>query len=185
MADAPRFRSSIETTLARQPDAALTLADESTLAKFLVRAGESSAAADRLGAGFGSSRKHDDVLVAGVRPGEWLLIGSESGVEAVIASVPLVDHVTVVDLTHGRALVRLTGADATRALEKVCSLDWTDPMTPDGAATSASVAKVTCDVLRDDIAGVPSYLLVFDRSYGQYLFDALADAASEFGVGGT
>ena len=38
-------------------------------------------------------------------------------------------------------------------LEKVCSLDWSDPMTPDGAVASASVAKVTCDIARNDVDG--------------------------------
>lgn len=184
MDDAPTFQSSIGATLPRESGATLTLADESTLAKWLVRAEPGSAAAAALGAAFGTTEIRDDALVAGVRPDEWLLLGSDSGVEAVVTSVPLDGHVTLVDWTHGRAAVRLTGARATRALEKVCALDWTDPMTPDGAVTSASVAKVTCDVVRNDIAGVPSYVLVFDRSFGQYLYDALADAASEFGVGG-
>ena len=67
-------------------------------------------------------------------------------------------------------------------LEKVCSLDWSDPMTPDGAVASASVAKVTCDIARNDVDGTPSYLVFCDRSFGQYLFDALIDAGNEFGL---
>ena len=56
-------------------------------------------------------------------------------------------------------------------------------MSPDGAATSASVAKITCDVIRADIDDDPSYLIACDRSYGQYLFDALLDAGAEFDIG--
>ena len=55
-------------------------------------------------------------------------------------------------------------------------------MTPDGAAFRSSVAKVVTDVVRDDEDGSPSYLLHCERSYGQYLFDALLDAGDEFGV---
>ena len=90
---------------------------------------------------------------------------------------------SVIDHTHSRALFRLTGADAASLLEKVCSLDWSDAMTPDGAVVSASIAKVTCDLTRQDHDGEPSYLIACDRSFAQYLFDALLDAGTEFGIG--
>lgn len=184
MADTPTYRSPIVTPLDRVAGAALTLGDESSLAKYGIRAQPGSAAADELGVDFGSSAERDGTLIIGIRPDEWLLLGSETGVEEVVKAVPLDGHVTLVDVTHGRAAIRLTGTVTTSALEKVCALDWSDPMTPDGAATSASVAKVTCDVVRNDISGVPSYLVLCDRSFGQYLYDALADAAAEFGVSG-
>ena len=31
--------------------------------------------------------------------------------------------------------------------------------------------------------GTPAYLVACDRSFGQYLFDALLDAGDEFGIG--
>jgi sarcosine oxidase gamma subunit len=71
-------------------------------------------------------------------------------------------------------------------LAKVCAIDLADPVTPDGAAFRSSVARVVTDVTRDDQARpsgtVPSYLLGCERSYGQYLFDALLDAGTEFGI---
>jgi sarcosine oxidase subunit alpha len=88
----------------------------------------------------------------------------------------------VIGFTHGRSLFRVSGAPVTALLEKVCSLDWSDTITPDGAVVSASVALVTCDIIRSDTEGEPSYLLVCDRSYGQYLFDSLIDAGGEFGI---
>lgn len=91
-------------------------------------------------------------------------------------------HASVVDWTHGRAAFRLSGAPAASALEKVCSIDWSDNMTPDGAVVSASVAGAGCDIVRNDATGAPSYLILCDRSFGQYLFDAILDACAEFGV---
>jgi len=61
-------------------------------------------------------------------------------------------------------------------------LDWSDAMTPNGAVASASVAKVTCDIARCDGDSAPSYMIFCDRSFGQYLFDALIDAGEEFGL---
>ena len=89
---------------------------------------------------------------------------------------------TAVDLTSARALLRLTGAPADRLLAKVCAIDLDDRVTPDGSAFRSSVAKVVTDVIRDDQAGIRSYLLHCDRSYGQYLCDALLDAGAEFDI---
>lgn len=182
MADPPVFRSSI--AAAAGPAAgALRPADESAATKMVVRADPDSVAAAHLGVGFASSRAVGDALVIGQRPGEWQVLGPAAAVAAVLGGLDDSGHVSVVDLTHGRSLIRLTGADAPRALEKVCSIDWSDVMTPDGAAVSASVAKVTCDIVRRDRDGLRSYLLSCDRSLGQYLFDALVDACGEFGDG--
>jgi len=182
--DPPDFRSSIRTTLGRQDRTALTLADESALSKWLVRADARSRTAVALATPFGSGSERGGVLIACSRPDEWLLLGPETEIEALVLGLPAADHVSLIEWTHARAAIRLTGVIATRALEKVCALDWSDAMTPDGAVTSASVAKVTCDVVRNDLAGVPSYVVLCDRSFGQYLYDALADAADEFGVSG-
>ncbi len=130
---------------------------------------------------FGSSRLDDDVTVAGVRPGEWLVIGPSPAVEAAVGALDLTGFAHAVAITHGRVCIRVTGDTAPRMLEKVCSLDLADHMTPDGAATSASVAKVTCDLVRRDHDGERSYLLLADCSYRRYLLDALRDAAAEFG----
>ena len=164
----------------------LTLTDASATVKWLVRADAQGSAATRLATPFGSSRQDPaGALVLGSRPGEWVLLGTSEAVAEVVDSLEGLkpaDFVTALDWTHGRALFRVAGLNAPRMLEKVCSLDWSDPMTPDGAVASASVAKVTCDIARNDADGTPSYLIFCDRSFGQYLFDALVDAGNEFGI---
>ena len=94
--------------------------------------------------------------------------------------------VRAIDITHGRALVRLTGADAARLLAKVCAIDLRKSKTPNGAAFRSSVAKLVTDVVRDDIEVqgqvLRSYLLHCERSSGQYFYDALLDAGREFGI---
>ena len=135
-----------------------------------------------MSAPFGTSRTEAGVLIVGQRPDEWILLGRATAVGALVDSLDRAGHVSVVDGTHSRALFRLAGADAALVLEKLCSLDWADHMTPDGAAVSASVAKVTCDIVRNDLEDTPSYLISCDRSYGQYLFDVFLDAGQEFGI---
>lgn len=176
------FTSPITRTYDRAEDAALTLADDTDQAKFVVRAADGTAARKALAVPFGQSRADGDVLVAGSRPDEWMLLGPHAAVASMVADLPTTGHVSVVDWTHGRAAFRLSGEVATSALEKICGIDWSDNMTPNGAVTSASVAVVTCDLIRNDIADTPSYLILCDRSFGQYLFDAIIDASDEFGV---
>ena len=186
MAESPAFESPVVRSYETAPGGSLMLSDASATTKWLVRGGSDGAAADRLAVPFGSSHPTEGgALVLGSRPGEWIILGTAGAVAEVVSGLEGLDSsdfVSALDWTHGRALFRINGADAPRMLEKVCSLDWSDPMTPDGAVASASVAKVTCDIARNDMDGTPSYLIFCDRSFGQYLFDALIDAGDEFGI---
>jgi len=168
----------------RESAAALTLGDASAVTKLLVRADPEGAVASELPA-LGRADRAGDVLRVGSGPGEWLLLSSVQSPHEVADPVQAATDaglVSVVDLTHGRALVRLTGADAARALAKVCAVDLTDAKAPDGTALRSSVASLTTDVVRDDRAGARSYLLHCERSSGQFLFEALLEAGAEFGV---
>jgi heterotetrameric sarcosine oxidase gamma subunit len=161
--------------------AALRIVDCAPLAKLLVRADPDSAAAGRLGARFGrAQREPGGPLIVGSGPGEWLMLGACGAAGTLAAQMP--PPCSVVDLTHARALLRLTGANAPRLLEKVCAIDLDDRSTPDGSAFRSSVAKLVTDVVREDNEGVRSYWLHCEWSSGQFLFDALLDAGNEFGV---
>lgn len=160
----------------------LTLSDISHTAKVLVRADVDSPAAQTLAVGFGSLRTEGETIVSGSRPDEWMILGTAEGVASIAGSLDTNGHVSVIDWTHGRAMFRLTGQAASSVLEKVCSLDFSDNMTPDGAVVSASVAKVSCDLARNDVSGSPSYLILCDRSFGQYIFDTIVDAGTEFTI---
>lgn len=187
MADLIPFESPVTKTYdflqvgpGRETAAPLTLSDLSSTGKTILRADPSAAA--RVGVGFGASVAAGDLLVCGQRPGEWMLMGPTADAQAFADGLGLDGFYSVVIHTHSRALFRLTGERAASVLEKVCSLDWSDDMTPDGAAASATVARVVCDIVRNDVSGVRSYLIACDRSFGQYLFDALVDAGWEFAL---
>lgn len=170
----------------RRSTAPLRLQDGAPLAKVVVRAEQRGRAADALGVRFGQAERDDaGTLVVGSGPGEWMLLGAPGSAEALVgrmAALPDDRLVSAVDVTHGRALMRLTGADAAALLAKVCAVDLSDRMTPNGSAFRSSVAKLATDVVRDDCDGTPSYLLHCERSSGQYLFDALLDAGAEFDI---
>jgi heterotetrameric sarcosine oxidase gamma subunit len=194
-------------------DAPLTITDCTPLAKVHLRAPWNGALAKALGVPFGrAGRDIEDGaspdgaspdgaspdgaspdrawLVVGSGPGEWFVLappGAASPVAgwlgAVAADSAPEEFVSVVDLTHGRALMRITGPDAAELMARLCGADLSDDMAPDGAALRSAVAGVATDIVRDDRAGVPSYLLHCERSSGQYLFGALVSAGEPLGIG--
>jgi heterotetrameric sarcosine oxidase gamma subunit len=171
---------------ARRSDAELRIMDCTPLAKVLVRASADGEVARSLGVPFGrAARDEHGTLVVGSGPGEWLLLappGAGAAVAGRVEEVPAEGLVSVFDATHGRALVRISGAQTLDLLAKVCGIDFSEEVTPDGAAFRSSVAKLVTDVVRDDRDRERSYLLHCERSSGQYLFDALIDAGDEFGI---
>jgi len=177
------FKSPIAHGPISAPDGSVSLEDETSTTKVVVRAAAGTAAAADLGVPYGQSRlRADGTLVCGTRPGEWTLFAAAGRAAEVAASVDTDGFVNVIDITHGRAMMRVSGPKATAMLAKVCNIDLTDDMAPDGAVFSGSVAKVTCDLLRSDWRGEASYLISCERSFGSYLFAALADASTEFGA---
>ena len=173
----------------RRASGALTLTDCTPLTKVQLRAPVGGEVAAWLGVPFGrAARDPDGTLVVGSGPGEWLLLAPpgqagalEPGLDKAAAQAPG-ESVTSVDLTHGRALIRLNGRPAAGVLAKVCGIDLSDGITPDGAAFRTSVAALATDVIRDDRGGTPCYLLHCERSSGQYLFGAILRAGAEFGI---
>jgi heterotetrameric sarcosine oxidase gamma subunit len=180
-------------------EAALTIADCTPLAKVHLRAPWNGAMAKALGVPFGRADRdgaspEGGWLVVGSGPGEWHVLAPPGAAAAVTDWLATVaadaagdEFVSMTDLTHGRALVRVTGPDAAGLLARLCGADLHDDMAPDGAALRSGVAGVATDVIRDDTmidgAAVPSYLLHCERSSGQYLFGALVSAGESLGIG--
>ncbi|MPY85258.1 MAG: FAD-dependent oxidoreductase [Actinophytocola sp.] len=173
---------------ARRSQAGLTLADHTPLAKIGIRARHDGAVAEALGTGYGRSvRDNGSAVVVGSGPGEWLVLGAPGGQDKLLSRMRDLtentgEFATVIDQTHGRALIKLSGERAADLLAKVCSVDLSDAAVPDGAALRTSVAKLVTDIIRHDDNHAPGYLLHCERSSGQYLFDALLDAGTEFDI---
>jgi heterotetrameric sarcosine oxidase gamma subunit len=171
---------------ARRSAAGLRITDCTPLAKVLVLASTNGEVAGTLGVPFGRALSDArGTLVVGSGLGEWLLLAAPGTSAAVTERVERVKDerlVNIFDITHGRALVRITGPRTPDLLAKVCAIDFTDEVTPNGAAFRSSVAKLVTDVVRDDRDGEFSYLLHCEWSSGQNLFDALIDAGDEFGI---
>lgn len=143
------------------PVAELTLTDLSQAPKWRVFAGYDKVRP-------GTSTKSRAVLMWSVSPNEWTILGDRPS--------------DSVDLTHVRAMFRLTGDEAATVINRVCGLDLDDGMFPNGAAARTLFAGVATEIVRDDESEVPSYLLLPSRSFSTYLLEVILDAGAEFGI---
>jgi heterotetrameric sarcosine oxidase gamma subunit len=146
----------------RGPVADLLLTDESATPKWRVFEWH-----DEVRPGLSDSST--GALVWSVSPGEWTALGDRPEGETV-------------DLTDVRAMFRLTGERAADLINRICGLDLTDGMFPDGAAARTLLAGVATEIVRDDQGDDPSYLILPSRSFGVYLRDVIEDAGAEFGL---
>lgn len=141
----------------------LTLVDLSSTPKWRVFAGHESVRP-------GAVSRSGNRLVWSVSPGEWTVLGDRPD--------------NAVDLTHVRAMFRLTGDDAATVINRVCALDLSDGIFPNGAAARTLFAGVATEIVRDDEDDTRSYLLLPSRSYNVYLLEVIHDAGAEFGLNG-
>ncbi len=86
----------------------------------------------------------------------------------------------VTDVTDGRAEIRVVGPSSPVLLSKVCGLDFSDEAFSDGEAAQTSVAKTNMLVLRRDLGSLPAYSLIGRRSLGDYVWQVLAEAGTEW-----
>ncbi|MDP3984603.1 MAG: hypothetical protein Q8Q52_06350 [Acidimicrobiia bacterium] len=128
----------------------------------------------------GNSKHSNGRLVWSVSPGEWTVLEPRPEPDQPEHDQP--EHDQVVDLTHVRAMFRVTGKDGPGLLAKLCALDLGDDMFPNGAAARTLVAGVATELVRDDEGEVRSYLVLPSRSFGRYILDVIRDAGEEFGL---
>lgn len=162
----------------------VTVVDLSSWTKVHVRS-DDAAPAKALGTPFGRISRSDDRIVVGSGPGEWLVLAAPGrGRETVDALVRDAgsSFTTVIDQTHGRALMRVHGPRTLDLLRRLTAMDLDDRFLPDGAAFRTSLARVVTDIVRDDLDGEPSYLLHCERSSGQYLAECLLAAGQDYGA---
>jgi methylglutamate dehydrogenase subunit D len=113
-----------------------------------------------------------------VAPGRYMAIGQDSGLaERLEAAIPITDG-TVVDLTHGRAGLRVTGVPAADLLQKGLSFDLNIDAFPPMAATNGGLHHMSVTVIRLDADVFDVFVMT---SLAGSLWDWVTDAAVEYG----
>ena len=90
--------------------------------------------------------------------------------------------VTVTDLTHALADLRLIGPAAPGVLRRVCGLDFTNTAFPNHSARQSSLAKTRQLILRRDFGPLPAYTIIGARSLAAYVWGVLMEAGHDDGL---
>jgi heterotetrameric sarcosine oxidase gamma subunit len=158
------------------------------MAKVHVRTTGDGAVSSTIGTRFGRAAWLNGRLVVGSGPDEWLVLGPPGRAAEIAAELKdalrdaTPDPAVVVDLTHGRALLRISGPETMTLLSRVTAVDLDDRLVPNGSALRTSLARVVTDLVRDDHDGSPSFLVHCERSSGRYLQQSLLAAGSDLGA---
>ena len=116
-----------------------------------------------------------------VQPDAWLLIAPRGpeGDLARAAKAACGDAAAVVDQSHGRCVIALSGARAAWVLGKLCRIDLHPRAFQPGQVAVTPVAGLSCIVHQRDAE--PSYDLVVSASFARSFAVALLHAAEETG----
>lgn len=90
--------------------------------------------------------------------------------------------VTVTDVTHGLADIRVMGPQTQALLRKICALDTSENAFPNMTAAQTSVAKTKQLLIRRDFGPVVAFQFLGAQSLGVYLWEVLMEAGHEFGI---
>ena len=129
-----------------------------------------------------TSGKPEGVHILGLGPDEWLIVtptGEEANLEAKLKRAVADYHAAVTLTGESMTVIRLTGAHARDVLAKGCSVDLHPRVFCPGqcAQTTLARADMTMHRTADD-----AYDIIVRRSFAEYVWTWLEDAAREYGV---
>lgn len=81
--------------------------------------------------------------------------------------------ITVTDVTHGRAGIRVQGPGSAELLSRLCGLDFRPAAFPNGTARFSSLAKTRQLLIRDDRDGLTTFFVFGPRSLGRYVWEVM------------
>jgi methylglutamate dehydrogenase subunit D len=115
-----------------------------------------------------------------VGPQRWLVIDRRDRLESLSASLATgMEGFVVTDLSQARTVLRIGGGKARDVLAKGCALDLHPGVFPVGSCTATSVVGLAAVLVAVDDA--PTYDLHVARTYGQYVWEWICEAAAEYG----
>jgi len=123
-------------------------------------------------------RLRADLFTVITAPGDQV-----STLDAIESAARAAGHrITVTDLTHGQASVRIIGPRVAELMSKLCGLDFSPAAFPEGTAKRSSFAKTAQLVVRRDMGGLPAFTMVGARSVAAYVWETISEAGEEYGI---
>ena len=116
-----------------------------------------------------------------IQPEGWFLIaprGPEGALAKAVKSA-VGDAGSVIDQTHGRSVVTLSGPRARWVLEKFCRVDLHPTAFGPARVASTTIAHLGCTIHQRD--AIPSYDLIVFSTFLKSFLESLTHAAEETG----
>jgi methylglutamate dehydrogenase subunit D len=151
----------------------------------IAQGGKEQAVAERLGLdpAPGLAAAIDPGAALWLAPGAWMMIaqGLDEGVLYQDLRQRLEEVAAVMDQSHGRAALRLSGRHARDVLAKGCRLDLHPRVFRPGMCAQTAIAQI--GVLLHQLDERPTYDLYVFAGYAADFFAWLTASAAEFGYG--
>ncbi len=125
-----------------------------------------------------------DVMVLWLGPDEWLIVTSPAvagDVAARLESALRGLSSAFNDISGGQTLISVSGVRSPEVIAKGCTLDIHPSVFSAGQCAQTHLAKAAV-VLRPQEGSVPGFDIVVRRSFADYLWRWLLDAAGEYGI---
>jgi aminomethyltransferase len=92
------------------------------------------------------------------------------------------EFVTLTDITHGQAELRLCGPNSSELLSRLCGLDFHPESFPNMTAKQSSLAKTRQLIIRRDLDQLPAYTIIGARSLVAYLWGTILEAGRDLAI---
>ena len=112
-------------------------------------------------------------------PDEWLVAGADNPAAALADAIANL-HAAAVDVSDGRTVIGVSGSSARDLLAKGCPLDLHPAVFAPGRCAQTLIAHAHVILHQTDAA--PRYEIYVHRSFADYLWRWLEDAAREYGM---
>ena len=132
-------------------------------------------------AGKGKAGTKTQVTALWLGPDQWWVLGAEPGkLAAKLVKAVESQPAAITEVGESRACLRVAGPHARDLLAKGCPLDLHPRVFAPGACAQSLLAKAT--VLIHQVDEAPTYDVYVLRSFAEYLWLWLEDAANEYGL---
>ncbi|PBB28975.1 sarcosine oxidase subunit gamma family protein [Mesorhizobium sp. WSM3882] len=119
--------------------------------------------------------------VRNVAPGQWFIVGDDTLSAAAVDefSQRLSPYANVIDQSHGRVRIAITGGNAAAVLAKGTGADLGVLAFPVGCSTATLIGHIAAHLTR---LGEDEFEIAVLRSFAEGMWDDLTDMSSEFGL---
>ena len=113
-------------------------------------------------------------------PGHYLVTSQDTGRAKAGLNLPAPARWT--EVTSLYAALLLAGPRSRDVLAKLTSLNVSDSALPDGACAQSGLSHVHAIVLRQDVGGLLTFLVLVGREYAEFVWDSIMHAGHEYDI---